>query len=625
MKPYKRIRVFPERDLRATRLEMAVIDCRIVQRLRDVKQLGQSVVAFPTAEHSRFSHSLGALYWSAKMISYLRENDFSEGERGNESQLEMANATLKRTVLLGLPTEKFLSYPISWFDQLIRLAALLHDISHLPYGHTLEDQAGLLPRHDEDPERINYIFDRLREELQDSPHLNCEDGPQLLEILLRLIHHCRIFYAIGEMLKGESGPKEVKKGTNEIHKVIESIDKEFLPYLVLVYDIVNNTICADLIDYLHRDTLQCGMPWTLDKALFSNLKILKKAPPHNADYFRFGVTVGRNGKLRHDVVTAVLALLRARYDVTEKVYYHHTKCSADAMLEKAIRGSGISLSWKTILDDDLGDEGLMHRLAAQLTEKPEPLAVLKALRSRRFYKPIYRLRRTGDWSAKTRAAVSLCKPPLGRTEMESQLAKVCKTSDSAIIVSCLPEKMQLKEAHALIEWTDGEVLTLAELPGRKAYLPEVESLTKRYYELWSLTVYIEQSMGNHASNVEAACEKAFNHKNDPLMAEYIRAKYSKAFEAKEILDNFMQDTESALINDLNVAFQGGSPEQERNLEEVVIDHIENLLVDRKSTLQASRVVRDDNQPDLFETKEATAEEDIIDVSENLVPSEDPEG
>ena len=47
MRGYKRIRVFPERDLRATRLQLAVIDCRVMQRLRDVRQLGQSLVYLP--------------------------------------------------------------------------------------------------------------------------------------------------------------------------------------------------------------------------------------------------------------------------------------------------------------------------------------------------------------------------------------------------------------------------------------------------------------------------------------------------------------------------------------------------------------------------------------------------
>ena len=157
-----------------------------------------------------------------------------------------------------------------------------------------------------------------------------------------------------------------------------------------------------------------GMPWTLDKALFSHLKILKRQKPFELNVLEAGIAVGRNGKLRHDVITAVLGLLRARYDVTEKVYYHHTKCAADAMLEKAIRSSSVKLDWKTILENDLGDEGLMHELEKQLVGNKEALSVVKALRSRRFHKPIYRLRRAVDWSSNTKNEVLESSAPARR-------------------------------------------------------------------------------------------------------------------------------------------------------------------------------------------------------------------
>jgi HD superfamily phosphohydrolase len=586
MRGYKRIRIFPERDLRATRFEMAVIDCRVMQRLRDVRQLGQSYVTFPTAEHSRFSHALGALYWSTKMVSYLRDNYFSKGEAGNEARLEEANRVLKRTALRGYPGEEKFDCEVSWFEQLIRLAALLHDVSHLPYGHTLEDQAGLLPRHDEDPERIREIFRRLNEELKSSPHLRGEDGEELLNILVRLLEQCQNLYLVGDMLKHETTLKLVNDGSGG--QWSDVTNKELLPYLVLVYDIVNNTICADLIDYLHRDSLNCGRPWTLDKALLSHLKIVRRRAPYNPDWFRLGVAIGRNGKLRHDVVTAVLGLLRARYDITEKVYYHHTKCAADAMLEKAIRSNSGTFHWKEILDDDLGDEGLMHYLAKRFEGDAASSQVLKSLRSRRFHKAIYRLRKGTDWSTTTTSAVDACKTPAGRSEMEVRIAERCKIPADAVIVSCLPANMQLKEAKALVEWPDGEVLTLADLPEKKHYLPEVKNLRDRYLDLWSLTVYLDQGYENHAGVMASVCEKLFDRKNDHLIAEYIRNRYPKAFEIKEYLDLIAEETEVAAIYDLNVAYGGGSPAGEKNVEEVVLDHIESRVAELRKTLKPGR-------------------------------------
>jgi uncharacterized protein len=43
-------------------------------------------------------------------------------------------------------------------ETMIRVAALLHDITHIPFGHTLEDERRVLPRHDRDEERVDYFL-----------------------------------------------------------------------------------------------------------------------------------------------------------------------------------------------------------------------------------------------------------------------------------------------------------------------------------------------------------------------------------------------------------------------------------------------------------------------------------
>src|SRR6185295_17407487 len=44
-------------------------------------------------------------------------------------------------------------------EQLARVAALLHDITHIPFGHTLEDERRVLPRHDKDEERVRQFLE----------------------------------------------------------------------------------------------------------------------------------------------------------------------------------------------------------------------------------------------------------------------------------------------------------------------------------------------------------------------------------------------------------------------------------------------------------------------------------
>ena len=102
-------------DITLSRLEAAVLDCAAVQRLRGIKQLGTAYLVYPGAVHTRFDHSLGASAVAHRIVAALRRE-------GVEVAREL--------------------------DDLIGVGALLHDVTHVPYGHTLEDERRLFPRHD---------------------------------------------------------------------------------------------------------------------------------------------------------------------------------------------------------------------------------------------------------------------------------------------------------------------------------------------------------------------------------------------------------------------------------------------------------------------------------------------
>ncbi len=81
------------------------INTKEFQRLRRIKQLGASFQVYPTAEHSRFSHSLGVYEVTRRMLSEVED----------------------------------LNNSISDYDKtLVLLAALLHDVGHGPFSHTFE-------------------------------------------------------------------------------------------------------------------------------------------------------------------------------------------------------------------------------------------------------------------------------------------------------------------------------------------------------------------------------------------------------------------------------------------------------------------------------------------------------
>lgn len=96
-----------------------LIQTKEVQRLRRIKQLGGTYMVFHTAEHSRFSHSLGVYEMARRIIRALmhQETVLSEEER-----------------------------------LLVLSAALLHDLGHGPFSHSFE--AVFSVRHELFTERI---------------------------------------------------------------------------------------------------------------------------------------------------------------------------------------------------------------------------------------------------------------------------------------------------------------------------------------------------------------------------------------------------------------------------------------------------------------------------------------
>ncbi len=112
-----------EEDAIVTRL----LATREVQRLRRIRQLGLTSLAFPGAEHTRFAHAIGAAHVMQRFLARLRQID------GELPFWRRVTSERARDAIA---------------------AALLHDVGHGPLSHLFEDAMPGAMRHEAWTERI---------------------------------------------------------------------------------------------------------------------------------------------------------------------------------------------------------------------------------------------------------------------------------------------------------------------------------------------------------------------------------------------------------------------------------------------------------------------------------------
>lgn len=94
-----------------------VVDSWIMQRLRGIKQTAFAHMVYHGMEHSRFNHSLGAAHLAGEVLNFISANTrlYFKSVGGGE----FANTLLNSS-------------------EVFQLAALVHDVGHLPFSHASE-------------------------------------------------------------------------------------------------------------------------------------------------------------------------------------------------------------------------------------------------------------------------------------------------------------------------------------------------------------------------------------------------------------------------------------------------------------------------------------------------------
>lgn len=400
--------------------ELAIIDHPAFQRLGRVRQLGMAPSVYRGATHTRFEHVLGVVHMTERMVQAVAWNR-DQTEHSTRRQLDDPNESSK----WGRPIT-----PIE--HRFIRLGALLHDIGHLPFGHSLEDELQILNGHDEE-DRLRLIFTQFEASpFQDRPlgdlinELYALDDVNLrsiaraitpLDLLISIVSHS----PVREIQAGYRDHLQ-RQNQQAILVTDDQINRAFARDLAFLgvridvcADIVGNTICADLLDYLHRDWHHVGKTRHFEDRVFHYMEVRNDpadrspaigAPVDPRD--RFVINLGRYPRLRTDAVSLILELLESRYNLAEAVLFHRSKLKLTAMLERCLeltferRAQSSAVWWDQALEQDLlrmSEDRFLDELCEQesrlvrrsLTdeEREQRFFLANSIRDRRLFRHVH--------------------------------------------------------------------------------------------------------------------------------------------------------------------------------------------------------------------------------------------
>ena len=295
------------RNISLSRGLLEVTANKAFQKLNWIKQLGPTYLVYPGATHTRLNHSLGVFHLARRMLIHLLTADGTVTETAG--RLPVVDLTLEGT-------RAFLC------------AALLHDLGHYPYAHSLKD-VGLKSHEALTAERI------LEHDLSRTIRERVGTDPELVAAI------------VDPSLSHAAGSE-----------------------LSFFRNLLSGVLDPDKLDYLNRDAYFCGVPHGTQDVDF----VLAEIRPAAA-----GLSITEKG------LSAVESILFSKYLMYKTVYWHKTVRIATAMIKKAIL---LALGQEVLRQEDL--YWLDDYQFASLTDKHAfaPFALIRRVTDRRLYKMI---------------------------------------------------------------------------------------------------------------------------------------------------------------------------------------------------------------------------------------------
>ena len=337
---YKKVFDPIHRFIHLDALESEFLNTTPFQRLHYIHQLGMAFLVYPGGTHRRFEHSLGVMEVATRIYDQVTILDH---EHPSTNLKDFLPETASKEHL--------------YWRRVVRMAALCHDLGHLPFSHTAEKRILGDCGHELWTKRIiesaylEPIWEQLSKEF---PNKN------VAEDILRI--------AIGEEKLSEIDPNAKKFTSWE--KIVSSI-------------ITGDFFGADRIDYLLRDARYTGLAYG-DFDYFQLIETLRIFPVESEEEEpRFELGVEANG------VESSEALLVSRYFMHKRLCQYPSVKSYGFHLARFMETYFGDYIAKEEVDTyiSLTDDIILHKIR-QVAEEPKAPGHLDAnvllMRTRRF-------------------------------------------------------------------------------------------------------------------------------------------------------------------------------------------------------------------------------------------------
>jgi len=322
-----------------TEAEKQLIDSYPVQRLHRLRQLAGSEFVYSGANHTRFEHSIGVMYLAGKLT-----------ENQNLSQL--------------LSEEEI---------QIVRMAALLHDVGHGPFSHVFE-----------------HLLVKFLNKTHEDMTLWIIQKSELRDIISGLGYDAD---AIGKLAVGE----------------LRRRGKAFLD------QIIQSAVDVDKLDFVVRDTYHTG-------AEYGYVDIFRLI--HMLD------VLGENLAVDVGALSALESFVLARLESFRSIYFHRVGRAAQIMLATAMEEAKDELG---LVDFDSPEDYLAlndYTVWTMLKECEKSRGIIEKLERRRLLKCAY----DRTFHVREKMVPSIFSVDEVRDQMRNKIASEAGVEPQAIVI-----------------------------------------------------------------------------------------------------------------------------------------------------------------------------------------------